>query len=147
MKFIILDGVTSRYYYCFEMIKSQKLMMRILLRHFFCLMQEHERIHSGEKPFECRHCGKRFSHSGSYSSHTTSKKCLVSWNIHWFLAAETLAQKTCRHVPFFLAIIFPNLYSKTTGIYLTGLFLCSSVFVYQKALAPLSKGHHYIIIN
>ena len=40
-------------------------------------MQEHLRIHSGEKPFQCNNCGKRFSHSGSYSSHMTSKKCLI----------------------------------------------------------------------
>jgi uncharacterized C2H2 Zn-finger protein len=44
---------------------------------FWLELQEHIRIHSGEKPFECRNCGKRFSHSGSYSSHMTSKKCLV----------------------------------------------------------------------
>jgi hypothetical protein len=43
-----------------------------------CYVQEHMRIHSGEKPFACSTCGKRFSHSGSYSSHTTARKCCLN---------------------------------------------------------------------
>lgn len=31
----------------------------------------------GEKPYECSNCKKRFSHSGSYSSHISSKKCVA----------------------------------------------------------------------
>uniref|UniRef100_A0A3Q3JCD3 C2H2-type domain-containing protein n=2 Tax=Monopterus albus TaxID=43700 RepID=A0A3Q3JCD3_MONAL len=65
---IVLDqGMENRKFKCLQCGKAFKY------KHH---LKEHVRIHSGEKPYKCSNCKKRFSHSGSYSSHLSSKKCL-----------------------------------------------------------------------
>ncbi|XP_051985121.1 zinc finger E-box-binding homeobox 1-like [Xyrauchen texanus] len=62
----ISQSVGNRRFKCTECSKAFKY------KHH---LKEHLRIHSGEKPYECFNCQRRFSHSGTYSAHITTKKC------------------------------------------------------------------------
>ncbi|TRZ01368.1 hypothetical protein DNTS_018416 [Danionella cerebrum] len=62
---LINEGAGNRKFKCTECGKAFKY------KHH---LKEHLRIHSVLK--NCSNCKKRFSHSGSYSSHISSKKCI-----------------------------------------------------------------------
>lgn len=71
--------------------QSKSFGKALICSHRSSSIQEHIRIHTGEKPFVCSNCHKRFSHSGSYSSHMTSKKCFGSSAVSNHYGSKSLA--------------------------------------------------------
>lgn len=76
--------------YVFTLINKAVQRSMIVSMNHFCL------FYAGEKPYECSNCKKRFSHSGSYSSHISSKKCigLISVNSRARQSSTTGGTKT-----------------------------------------------------